>query len=268
MKWFIKLFFWILLNCLLNQVLAQDSVFVDLHKNSYLVFPQPVSLVDMGSQGDYLHQVVDNVVLLKALQKGKPTTLFVKAGNQVQVAILCYKAGNDKHLYDYCDTKNIRVSDDRPSVANLDVIEKQVAIFKKQPDQSIRRRRQNHLVFRLLNLKTDEYAIYLKLRLENNSALIYQTESLTAENLEFQRKRFLSRKKVNRIPVNPIVPVRLYAVPANQSREFFLVLPVYAVGTQGALHITLHESSGVRTMTLKLTDKHLSKAKLLNHGKD
>ena len=266
-----RILLYLLINCLLNQLnqlYAQDSVFVDLEKNSYLVFPRPVSLVDMGSQGDYLHQVVDNVVLLKALQKGKPTTLFVKAGDQVQVAILSFKSGNKRHLYDYTSLADEKKPDvDEPGL-DTDFIEKQLALFKKQFDRLNLRKKKNHVSFQLLNLQTDEQAIYLKLRLENHSALIYQTESLTAENLEFQRKRFLSRKKINRIPVNPILPVRLYAIPARESREFYLVLPVYAVGSQGALHITLRESSGVRTMTLKIKDQLLSKAKLLSHGKD
>ena len=241
---------------------AYDTIYVNEVKNSYLVFDNEVLIVDLGTRGDYVHRVESNVVFIKAITKAGPsTTLFVKSGENVFVGIVCYKKDNQKHLYDF-RRKKLFGKTNAPSL-DIPLVEKRLFSLKDEKDRFNRiRKKKDRIVFSLENLKTDQHAIYLKLRLKNKSALVYKVESITVENAEFYKKRFLSRNKISKIPVTPIVEGNISDVAPYSSQNFYLAVPVYAVGKQGAVYVTVRETSGVRSLTLEIKPKRMSKANL------
>ena len=113
-----------------------------------------------------------------------------------------------------------------------------------------------------MNYRADASAIYLRFRLENNSGLVYRMESLSAENVEYYKKGFLSKRKSNRVPVDELIEGNVVDVPAYSQQDYFLALPTYAVGDKGSVLVTIRETSGIRVLQLDLPGSLLLRSNL------
>ena len=248
--------------------LAPDTIFVNTELNSYVVMDEPISIVDLGTATDYAAKIENNVVFLKALKPDAAgTTLFISAGNRVYAGIIQYKKNNRHFLYDLREkTLNAAATYSREHyVPEVDIRLIRDRLFSLDAEnlqaQEVSTSR-NGLRWHLINLKTDPSAIYLRLRLENQTALVYRIESISVENAEHYRKRILSRKKVSLLPVKPLIEGNISDVKAYASHDFYLALPSYAVGRQGSVLVTIRESTGVRALQLEIPPRLMEKADL------
>lgn len=252
---------------------ATDTIYVDHTQNTYLIFDEPISLLDLGGQREFADQLPEeNVVLVKGFgakaeknavyikarsPEATETTIFISAGPKVFAGVICYKANTDKILYDFRDkTLNKAASYNRDNyvpAVDIQLIEERLYSLSDTKrevfDIGISG---NKVSWSLLNLRADNSAIYLKLRLENNSALVYRIESISIENAEFYRKRFLSRKKVNKVTVKPLIEGNVGNVKPYGWHDYYVAIPVYAVGDQGAVMVTIRETTGVRSLQLEI----------------
>ena len=245
-----------------------DTIYVNTELNSYVVMDEPVSIVDLGTAADYGAKIENNVVFLKALTPDAAgTTLFISAGKRVFAGIIRYKKDNHRFLYDLREkTLNAAATYSRehyvPEVDIRLIRERLFSLGSNNPQALEASTSRNGLRWSLLDLKTDPSAIYLKLRLENQTALVYRTESISVENAEHYRKRLLSRKKVTLLPVEPLIEGNFSDVKPYASHDFYLALPVYAVGRQGSVLVTIRETSGVRALQLEIPPQLMSRADL------
>ena len=247
---------------------APDTIFVNTELNSYIVMDEPVSIVDLGTAADYGAKIENNVVFLKALKADAPgTTLFISAGNKVFAGIIQYKKENRNFLYDLREkTLNTAATYSRehyvPEVDIRLIRERLFALEQENPRAQEVTTSRNSIRWSLVDLKTDPSAIYLRLRLENQTALVYRVESISVENAEHYRKRLLSRKKITLLPVEPLIEGNVSDVKAYASHDFYLALPTYAVGRQGSVLVTIRESTGVRAMQLEIPPQKIDQADL------
>jgi hypothetical protein len=245
-----------------------DTIYVNTTRSSYIVFDQDVVIVDCGVKNDYAVQAEKNVVFIKALKEpSQETTLFVSAGKKVYAGIVKFCKTNNQFLYDLRDkTLNVAASYSRDNyVPQVDIALTRERLFSlKEAPRKISNVgvTKNGCTWSLTNLKTDNSSIYLKLRLENNSALVYRVESISVENAEFYKKRILSRKKTNKIPVVPQIEGNIVDVKPYSTHDYFLAIPVYAVGKQGAVYVTIREVSGVRSSQIEIPYSTMEKADL------
>ncbi len=251
---------------------ATDTIYVSNEQNTYLVFDENVTLLDLGGEKEFAEQLPEenvvlvkdfgakaekNAVYVKARTEGaSETTIFVAAGARVFAGVVCFRAANDKILYDFRDkTLNKAASYNRENYVpevDISLIEERLYSLSDVKRTILDKGVSNNKVsWSLMNLKADNSAIYLKLRLENNSALVYRIESISIENAEFYRKRMLSRKKVNKIPVTPLIEGNITDVKPYGYHDYYVAIPVYAVGEQGAVMITIRETSGIRSLQLE-----------------
>lgn len=248
--------------------MAPDTIYVNTELNSYVVMDEPITIVDLGTATDYGAKIENNVVFLKALKPGAPgTTLFISAGNKVFAGIIQYKKNNRHFLYDLRErTLNAAATFSRehyvPEVDIRLIRDRLFSLDNNNPKAQEISTTKNRVVWSLVNLKTDPSAIYLKLRLENQTALVYRVESISIENAEHYRKRVLSRKKVTLLPVKPLIEGNISDVKPYASHDFYLALPTYAVGKQGSVLVTIRESTGVRALQLEIPPQLIDKADL------
>ncbi|MEK6480923.1 DUF4138 domain-containing protein [Catalinimonas sp. 4WD22] len=262
---------------------ASDTIYVNNQQNTYLVFDENVSLLDLGGQREFAdHLPEENVVLVKDFgakaekntvyikarsPEAAETTIFISAGSKVFAGIVSFKSRHEKILYDFRDkTLNKAASYNRENyVPEVDISQIEERLYslddkkRKVFDIGVA---DNKVSWSLMNLKVDNSAIYLKLRLENNSALVYRMESLSVENAEFYRKRLLSRKKVNKVTVVPLIEGNIADVKPYGWHDYYIAIPVYAVGEQGAVMVTIRETSGIRSLQLEIPPRLMNTADL------
>lgn len=245
-----------------------DTVYVNSTRSSYLVFDNDVSVVDWGIKTDYAVQVEKNIVFVKATNdKPRETTIFISAGKKIYAGIVKFKPDNNSFLYDLRDkTLNAAATYSRDNyVPDVDISLTRERLFSmKTLSRSITDVgvTTNKVSWSLLNLKTDNTSIYLRLRLENSTALIYRVESISVENAEFYKKRVLSRKKTNKVPVVPHIEGNIVDVKPYGQMDYYFAIPVYAVGKQGSVFVTIRETSGVRSQQIEIPYNIMAKASL------
>ncbi len=263
-------------------VYATDTIYVNNTQHTYLVFDEDISLFDLGGQREYADNLPENVVLVEDFgaraeknavyvtarsDSATTTTIFVEAGGKAFAGVLCFRPHNEKILYDLRDkTLNKAASYNRENYVpevDISLIEERLYLLDDHKreiyDIGVS---SNKVEWSLINLKVDNSAIYLKLRLQNNSGLIYRMESISVENAEFYRKRILSKKKVNKVPVVPLIKGNLVDVRPYDSQDYFIAIPVYAVGDQGAVMVTIRETTGIRSLQLEIPPGLMSKSDL------
>ena len=261
---------------------ATDTVYVSQAKHAYLLFDEDVSLLDLGGEKEFGPDIPENVVLVKdfaaSMEKNAvyvtvrsdsatETSIFVQAGKKAFVGVVCFRPVKGKLLYDQRDkTLNKAASYDRENyVPDVDIslIEERLYQLdnekRKVLDIGVSK---NKVDWSLINLKVDNSAIYLKLRLENKSGLVYRIESISVENAEFYRKRILSKKKTNKVPVEPLIEGSIVDVRPYDQHDYYVAIPVYAVGDQGAVLITIRETSGIRSLQLEIPPQLMTNADL------
>jgi hypothetical protein len=247
---------------------APDTIWVNTALNSYVVMDEAISIVDLGTATDYGARIEHNVVFLKALKNDvSATTIFISAGNKVFAGIIQYREKNRRFLYDLREKTLNAAASFSPEhyVPEVDIHLVRDRLFSLQNEEdpftalSVTK---NKLSWTLLSLKTDPSAIYLKLRLDNPTALVYRIESISVENAEFYRKRIMSRKKVTLLPVAPMLEGNISDVKPYSSHDFYLAIPAYAVGSQGSVLVTIRESSGVRALQLEIPPRLINQADL------
>ncbi len=245
-----------------------DTIYVNAELNSYVVMDDPVTIVDLGTAADYGAKIENNVVFLKALKPhARGTTLFISAGNKVFAGIIQYKEDNRNFLYDLRErTLNAAATFNRehyvPEVDIRLIRDRLFSLGNEHPRSGEVSNTKNNVRWSLINLKTDPSAIYLKLRLENQTALVYRVESISVENAEHYRKRLLSRKKITLLPVKPLIEGNISDIKPYASHDFYLALPTYAVGRQGSVLVTIRESTGVRALQLEIPPQLMEQADL------
>lgn len=260
---------------LLHTLLAKatDTIYVNHEQNTYLVFDEAITLLDLGGEREFAdHLPEENVVLVKDFgakaeknavyikarsTEASETTIFIAAGAKVFAGVVCFKAMHDKILYDFRDkTLNKAASYNRENYVpevDISLMEQRLYSLSNVKREIFDKGVSNNKVsWSLMNLRADHSAIYLKLRLENNSALVYRIESISIENAEFYRKRMLSRKKVNKVTVTPLIEGNVADVKPYGYHDYYVAIPVYAVGEQGAVMVTIRETSGVRSLQLEI----------------
>ena len=261
---------------------ATDTIYVNQDQHAYLVFDEEVSLLDLGGEREFGMDIPENVVLVKDFaaraeknavyltarsDSATETSIFVQAGKKAFVGVICFRTLPPKLLYDQREkTMNKAASYDRRNY----VPEVDVSLVEERLYQLDEEKRDIHDIgvsnnkvdWSLTNLRVDNSAIYLKLRLENQSALVYRIESISVENAEFYRKRLLSKRKVNKIPVEPLVEGSIVDVRPYDQHDYYVAIPVYAVGDQGAVLVTIRETSGIRSLQLEIPPQLMANADL------
>lgn len=254
-------------------VKATDTIYVSNEQNTYLVFDENITLLDLGGEREFAAQLPEeNVVLVKDFgakaeknavyikarsAEVSETTIFIAAGAKVFAGIVCFRAANDKILYDFRDkTLNKAASYNRENYVpevDISLIEERLySLSDAKRDIFDKGVSNNKINWSLMNLKADNSAIYLKLRLENNAALVYRIESISIEHAAFYRKRILSRKKVNKVTVTPLIEGNIADVRPYGYHDYYVAIPVYAVGEQGAVLVTIRETTGIRSLQLEI----------------
>ncbi|WKN46479.1 DUF4138 domain-containing protein [Tunicatimonas pelagia] len=265
-----------------KNAMATDTIYVNSDQHAYLVFDEEVSLLDLGGEREYGMEIPENVVLVRGFaaraeknavyltarsDTATETSIFVQAGKKAYVGVVCFRDVTTKLLYDQRDrTLNKAASYDRENYVpevDISLIEERLYQLDQQKREILDVGVSNNKVdWSLTNLRVDNSAIYLKLRLENQSALVYRIESISVENAEFYRKRLLSKKKVNKVPVEPLVEGSIVDVRPYDQHDYYLAIPVYAVGDQGAVMVTIRETSGIRSLQLEIPPQLMANANL------
>jgi hypothetical protein len=257
----------------------QLEIAVSDSSTTYLVFPGPVSLVDVGQAPHYLVKIESNAVFVRARRRNPPPTpILVRYGSRYWMGHLVYTGRPVLQLYDFQEGGALGVSAgnhsrngagvndalaldqgrDKRALAEARLAQLATA---KHADARELRTADNNLVLSLANVRNDKDFTYLRLQLRNTTAIDYAVDFTDFELVENSRKKFLGQKKNEaRRSLAPAGGAENQTIPARATGYLLYAVPLYAATDRGHLEITLREKFGARVLVLKVPSKVINTA--------
>lgn len=241
---------------------------VSYASTTVLIFPAAVKAVDRGARDVLAQQQpgVDNVLKLKAAHRGfAPTNLHVfTADGRVFAFDLFY---NDSlattrilpipAFPGEIPGAGIRLSDEP---INTDRLNGYLAAIRQQSPTCRTHTSEYHMGLRLDNIDMGGPYLFLRLTVTNHSTLDYTPDFLRLYICDQSRARRTSRQDQE---ITPAYADTLPTIHGNASRSIVLAIPRLTIPNHREFQLELYERSGGRSLTLRLRNRQLFRARPL-----
>ncbi|GAB4039918.1 MULTISPECIES: DUF4138 domain-containing protein [unclassified Spirosoma] len=240
-----------------------DTITVSVEGTSYVIFDEPISLVNLGTKA-YVGKVEnERMLFLKALApNATPTTLLIQAGSKLFTGYIRYERNPSKSFYDYrvLDEGNTRSNQLSSTVAPASSKLTRMKVIK--PNTHIREEKDG-IDLECVQLFNDAERTYLKIAFHNTTTVAYVLDIVS-----FTYKEKLPRRLRNKVapqfeemkPDDRLEPAR---IEAGRTEAFYYSLPLYSTTEDGYLEIIFREKVGARVVTLEVPAQKIMKAPLL-----
>ena len=236
-----------------------DTIYVSHWVKSYLLFNEPVTLADVGNPTLYQVQIEGNSILVVATKDSVASTPFYAVVEGEPFTARLQFHPSPEAFYDF------RQQGKSSSIGVL-TTKKQVLSrlqeFSSGKDLNYASTKEDGIHLRLVGLMHDLSVTYLKFRVENRTSLSYQTGFMGFEQLKRYRKGFLAKERQARFPIEPINHGPVETVLPYSEHYLYYALPLQALARREAIIATLRESSGSRSISLKIPARLLRRADL------
>lgn len=244
---------------------------VAFSKTTHLVFPFSIISVDRGSASILVQKAagVENILKVKADQKGfEETSLSVITSDGTLYSFLvCYK-DNPAYLNINLATASmqpfIKHSSEKSSTVASDAMLVHYAAVARNAERNIRGLKDKEAKVCLIveGLYVKESAMFLRLRLQNQSAINYDIDQL---RLYLRDKEQSKRTAVQEKEVMPLlIEGNTAGIKAKDTQTIVLALPKFTIPNGKYLALEMTEVNGGRNLYLRLKNKHVLKARPLD----
>ena len=256
----------------LQDVAVSDS------STTYLVFPGPVTLVDVGMVNNWLVKIEGNAVFVRARRKLPPATpMLIRFGSKYWMGRLVFVNRPVLQLYDYQNSSGLLGAASSGAKAGA-APENELAMDKELEKKNavegklsrLRKAREEHqtvavvdndLVLSLANVRNDKDFTYLRFKVINKTAIDYNVDFTDFQLVENAKKKFLARKKNEaRRPLAPSGGSPNQIITGRTTGYLTYAIPLYAATERGYLEVTLRELNGARVLVLPVPSRVINRA--------
>ncbi|MBN8702750.1 MAG: DUF4138 domain-containing protein [Bacteroidetes bacterium] len=247
-----------------------DTIYCDSKNTSYLIFYDKVELVDVGNPDNYVAQIEESAIFVKALKPSvEPTTILVKIGKNFHFGILLGLERNNKNYYDFTklngggeekNTKGIEAANSSEKKNPLDLTAKIETLLATKNEMHTLGSVSKFLETSIPVIRNDKEYTYLKLVVKNKSSIPYKVDFISFQYFEDQKKGVgKKRKKVPRDEF-PINENKVKEIESGQTVAIPFVIKSYALSNNGYLMVLVREASGNRVLKIKVEGSIIQKA--------
>nr|WKN38704.1 hypothetical protein K4G66_08310 [Tunicatimonas sp. TK19036] len=248
------LLLYITLSC--QWVMGQDTVLVSHQGKSYLLFDDPVSLVDVGNPAWYEAHIEGSTVMVVARNDSlPPTPIYVQVGEKPFTGMLAYHP-SPAPFYDFRQGTSWEESKVTSQAAE------RLKSMQARKDLNFAQKKEGGVTFRLVGILHDLSATYLKFKISNQSSVIYQTDFIGFERKQRYRKGFFAKEKEATFPVQPLASQAMKPILPYSEGYLYYALPLWALDAKEQIRATLREKTGSRSLTLKIHARFIRRADL------
>lgn len=267
---------------------SYDTVYVSTEMTTYLIFPSPIKLLDLGSK-NYAGRIEQNKLLLKPVRgQVAPSAMMIETEDgQIYLHYISYKQQPKRIFWDYRTTmagnmagntgnsgngiagsgiagSGIAAGNNGRGIAASgnkadDIYRGKLAYLKKQKRRRLFYKKENNIALRISALAVDNTATYMLLQVDNKSSIPYKLEYVSFAYKE-KRKRKARRKVVGEEnQVLPMMAQTVAMVKPQSSSELAYAFPLFANTLKGKLEIIVRETDGNRVVRAYVPAKVLAK---------
>lgn len=233
-----------------------DTVFVSGGMTTYMIFPENVAVIDLGSKG-YAGKIESgNMLYLKPLNATvAPSSLLVRTtGDRIYLHYIAYRRQPDKIFWDYrADTlvealpTGVNAAHDVPRPRM--VYARQLEALKKQPKRRLARYASSGVQMTMSNLAVDREAVYVLIDVENHTSVPYKLDYVSFTYKERRSKKSPRRIVPQENVVEPLDGQVVGAVPPRGKASLAYALPLYAGTHKGFMEVVVREADGNRLLS-------------------
>jgi hypothetical protein len=239
-----------------------DTIYVSTESTAYLIFDEPISLVNLGSK-EYEAKADDpHILFIRARTTlAKRSTIVVTHGDEILTAYVAFKM-NSQAFYDF-RKKQLPKVEIVENIEQKPIENKLKRIARLSRNVKIEAKKQQ-IELNLLNLYNDNEATFLRFSLHNQSSIIYDLDYVSFAYIE-KRKR--TTKRINTLngglqEVEPLTKVEKLLTESGKSNEYLYALPLYSTTEDGFLQVIFREKAGLRSIIIEIPFKKILRAEL------
>lgn len=233
-----------------------DTVFVSGGMTTYMIFPENVAVMDLGSKG-YVGKIESgNMLYLKPLSASvAPSSLLVRTtGDRIYLHYIAYRRQPDKIFWDYRTDTLVEASPTGVNAAHAAprprmMYARQLEALRKQPKRKLARYASSGIKMTVSNLAVDGKALYVLLDVENNTSVPYNLDYVSFTYKERRSKKSLRRIVPQENVVEPLDGQAAGEVAPRGKECLAYALPLYAGTNKGFLEVIVHEADGNRLLS-------------------
>tara|TARA_R110002051_G_scaffold207121_2_gene272662 strand:+ start:406 stop:1254 length:849 start_codon:yes stop_codon:yes gene_type:complete len=247
-----------------------DTIYANETKNVALFFPESIRQGITGSDNfvfTYNREKEQYFGLLQAKPGKESNLLVVNRDGSIFSYILRYKKQLSKLNYFIPLTNSI--GNERPKAQDsihphiIDVSEAKYdyrkfcsALFKRKPQNSILKKRNQGIVLSAQQIIFYRAALYFVLEIKNNSTLDYDVNFL---DLSIETRQKGKKKSAQRLFLEPLYTFNLPSkIAENETVRFVYVLPKFSLSNDRRVILHLNEDDGERNIELKVAHRFIN----------
>lgn len=227
---------------------ASLNLAVGLNKTTSLVFPQIIKSIDRGSRDLMVQKVsgVENVLQVRAAKENfRETNMTVITADGKLYSFIVRYAIEPSHL-------NIQVDS---AISIFETIARQKRTMHGVRNESY------DMILQLKGLYIQRDILYYQLELENLSNISYDIDMLRFYIKDKKQSRRTASQELDQVPLYVYGNTRIVA---GQSRQTIVVaLPRFTIPDKKLFYVQVMEKNGGRNLRLKISNRRIVKAKLL-----
>ncbi len=247
-----------------------DTVYVSTEMTTYMVFPEPISVWDLGSKSYAAKIESRNMLYLKPLKAHTPiSSLLVQtADGTIYLNYIAYRKFPKQLFWDY---RSAQAAPDSTPGDTLPAVEektqnvsghyaRQIEYLKSQKKGKVLKRSSNRMRLRVSHLAIDSGATYLLLDVHNRSSIPFQVQYVGFAYKEPRSKKSRKRIDPEQNQVEPLFSEGVAVISPQKREQLAYVLPLFALTRKGYLEIIIREENGNRVLKGNLRATRLAKA--------
>jgi hypothetical protein len=232
-----------------------DTIFVSGGMTTYMIFPENVAVMDLGSKG-YVGKIESgNMLYLKPLSATvAPSSLLVRTtGDRIYLHYIAYRRQPDKIFWDYRADTLIEALPNGVNAAHAiprpQMVYGQLEALKKQPKRKLYRYGSSGIKMTVSNLAVDREAVYVLIDVENHTSVPYKLDYVSFTYKERRSKKSPRRIVPQENVVEPLEGQVADVVAPRGKACLAYALPLYAGTHKGFLEVVVREANGNRLLS-------------------
>ncbi|OOG76485.1 conjugative transposon protein TraN [Algoriphagus sp. A40] len=250
-----------------TKAIPSSSLQISDQMTTNLIFPQAIKSVDRGNRNILVQKAnqVENILQVKAENSDLPNsnlTVITEDGGFYSFDVV-YKQNPQELNLDIRPTAKAPMAEFGVPVETKSEMLKtaQLISMKNRHMQAIRQRRFLTGIT-LTGIYIEKDVLYFQIQLENQTNIPYDTEQFRLFIRDNKQSKRSASQELEKIPV--VIWGDTSRIPAQSTQTLVIALSKFTIPDQKHLGIELMEQNGGRNLRIKVKNRHLMEASILD----
>lgn len=250
-----------------TQAIKSSHLQISDQMTTHLIFPQGIKSVDRGNRNILVQkaQEVENVLQVKAQNSELPNsnlTVITEDGSFYSFKVAYEQSPPNLNWNIQPHSNETRAKLKSPNQPSSEIWETARLVSKKHRSIPAIRQRRFMTGLALTGIYIDQDLLYFQIQLQNQTNIAYDTEQFRFFIRDNRQSKRSASQELEQIP--QVIWGDPGRIPAQSTQTLVIALRKFTIPNQKHLAFELMEKNGGRNLKIKVKNRQLMKAKVLN----